>query len=201
MEFDLSYSLFAACAYGDPHLVTLDGYKYTFNGRGEFILIQTTDNSFSLQGRMVPAEDNEGSLVQATVFSALAAKEEFSSTIQIQLTEDEQSLEMLVNGELVDFSIITEQQFSNVTVAKRGNNSLSATFSSGAYIEARASNSILSTVLTSLSTSYRGDTRGLMGNFNGNTADDLIERGGAMIPITSSIMAIHAFGLSCMLFF
>jgi len=39
-----------ACVYGDPYIITLDGHKYTFNGNGEFILIKTPDDSFSLQG-------------------------------------------------------------------------------------------------------------------------------------------------------
>ena len=43
--------------FGDPHLLTLDGHQYTFNGRGEFILIETRDDRFTLQGRMIPAEN------------------------------------------------------------------------------------------------------------------------------------------------
>ncbi len=184
--------------YGDPHIVTLDGYKYTFNGRGEFILIQTPDNRFTLQGRMVPAVDNETVDVEATVFSALAARERYSSMVQFQLTEDEMSIEMLVDGELVDFTSVNRQQFANVTVADLGSNSLSATFSSGVYIEARVSNSIISTLLVSASPSYRGQTQGLMGNFNGVTSDDLIARGQtAGIPISSNLEEIHTFGLSC----
>ena len=30
---------------GDPHLTTLDGLSYTFNGHGEFTLIRSTDGS------------------------------------------------------------------------------------------------------------------------------------------------------------
>ena len=30
---------------GDPHLTTLDGLSYTFNGHGEFTLIKSTDGS------------------------------------------------------------------------------------------------------------------------------------------------------------
>ncbi len=187
-----------ACVYGDPHIVTLDGYKYTFNGRGEFFLIQTPDNRFTLQGRMVPAVDNETVDVEATVFSALAARERYSSMVQFQLTEDEMSIEMLVDGELVDFSNERELEFGNVTVINVGNNALSALFSSGVFIEARASNGFLSTVLTSLSSSYRGSTQGLMGNFNGDTADDLIPRGEVVgIPLNSTLRDIHIYGLSC----
>ena len=33
--------------------MTLDLHKYTFNGKGEFVLIETNDESFTLQGRMI----------------------------------------------------------------------------------------------------------------------------------------------------
>ena len=32
-----------ACVCGDAHLVMLDGYKYTFNGKGEFTLVGLKD--------------------------------------------------------------------------------------------------------------------------------------------------------------
>ena len=201
-----SLTYFPACVYGDPHIVTLDNFKYTFNGLGEYVLIETPPASpgpqFSLQGRMeVPAgaEDSER-VIQATVFTAIVGKEAFSDTVQIQLTEGGDSLEMLMNGELVDFSDLPEQQFSNVSVADLGNDTLSATFSSGVYLEAREENGIVSTLLLSLARdTYQGRTRGLMGNFNGDTADDLVPRGGAEgIPLTSSLEDIHnLFGVTC----
>ena len=50
----------AGGSYGDPHLVTLDGLQYTFNGEGEFWMVKTTDNGLpdaeiiNIQGRMEP---------------------------------------------------------------------------------------------------------------------------------------------------
>ena len=80
---DNSKSPIVACIYGDPHIVTLDGHKYTFNGKGEFTMIQTDDSTFTVQGRMVEANDNGGSEVPATVFSALCAKAMNSDTVQV----------------------------------------------------------------------------------------------------------------------
>ena len=31
---------------GDPHITTLDGYSYTFNGAGEFVFLKTIDENF-----------------------------------------------------------------------------------------------------------------------------------------------------------
>ena len=193
-------SYFIACIYGDPHIVTLDGYKYTFNGLGEYHLIETPGRHFALQGRMeVPTGGTLPPGITATVFTAIVAKEVASDTIQIQLTADRQSLEMLMNGAMVDFSELAEQEFTNVVVSDRGNDTLSATFSSGVYLEARAQNGIISTLLVSLSRDYRGQTSGLMGNFNGETEDDLLPLGGVTgLPLTSSLEDIHfMFGVTC----
>ena len=84
--------------FGDPHLVTLDGHKYTFNGKGEYIIVEARDNSFTLQARMEEALDKDGSPAGATIFTAVVAKEEDSVTVQIQLLESQ--LVAVVNGEI-----------------------------------------------------------------------------------------------------
>lgn len=191
--------LCAACVYGDPHIITLDGFKYTFNGLGEYVLITTQDNRFTLQGRMeVPGHNVPGG-IQATVFTAIVAKEALSDTIQIQLTSDARSLEMLMNGESVDFTGLSEQEFSNVVVSDLGNDTLTATFSSGVYLKVMEQNGIISVLLVSLPRDYQGQTRGLMGDYDGNTGNDLMARGGGgALPLTSSLEDIHMlFGVTC----
>jgi fibulin 1/2 len=42
---------FFAWLWGDPHISTLDGKQYTFNGIGEYILMKTVNESFVLEGR------------------------------------------------------------------------------------------------------------------------------------------------------
>lgn len=69
---------------GDPHFVTLDGFAYTFNGHGEYILIQA--DAFQLQGRAQRAiVDNSTS--DATIFVALAAKQisPASDTVEVRI--------------------------------------------------------------------------------------------------------------------
>lgn len=190
---------FTACVYGDPHIVTLDGFKYTFNGLGEFVLIETDSNRFSLQGRMVQAVDDVGSPISATVFSAIAGKELYSDTVQFELADDDNEVNVLINGELIDFDGLPEQQFNNVSVRGGGGNSATAVFSSGVYVEVRAANGILSTLLVSLADCYRSQTSGLMGNYNRDVSDDLLPRGASSpIPLTSNLIDIHnLFGVTC----
>lgn len=189
---------FLACVYGDPHIVTLDGYKYTFNGKGEFTLIETPDNRFTLQARMVEATGADGDNVEATVFSALVGKQNDSDTVQLELSR--RGVDARVNGMRVDFEDIKEQSFNNVMLFDVGNKTIEAIFSSGVLISAKEENNIISVLLVSLSNNYLGSTRGLMGIFNGNTSDDLIPRGGSEpLPLNSSLETIHkSFGITCM---
>ena len=61
--------------WGDPHISTPDGVKYTFNGWGQYWLLRC-DGSLSLQGQTDLAWDGQGNPVQtATIFSAYAAQD------------------------------------------------------------------------------------------------------------------------------
>ena len=186
-----------AWIFGDPHIVTLDGYKYTFNGKGEFTLIETDGGSFTLQGRMTEAINAFGQGVGATVFTSLVMKELDSDTVQIDLTPD--GLVALVNGQEADFGNMTEQEFDKVIVENGANQTIIVSFDSGAFIEVRAANDIISTMVVSLPTVMQGLTRGLMGNYNENITDDLLSRNeSTTVSLNSSLEAIHySFGITC----
>ena len=55
--------------YGDPHINTLDGRMYTFNGRGEYTLVSLGEE-FELQARTEPMNTYTG----ATQFTACAMR-------------------------------------------------------------------------------------------------------------------------------
>ena len=188
--------------FGDPHIVTLDGHKYTFNGKGDYILLDTNDNSFTLHGRMEEASTVDGSAATGgTVFTALAARQSDSDTVQFELNGE---LYPRINGVVDRFTDLNEKTFTNVTIKRLGNDSFSAAFSSGVYIEVRAVTEssltpYISVVIVSMPTSYQGQTRGLMGNYNGEPADDLVPRsGGEPLPLNSSLSTLHwNFGVTC----
>lgn len=185
-----------ACVYGDPHIITLDLYKYTFNGKGEFTLIEVEDGSFILQGRMVEATGNNSNPVSATVFSAIAAKQMDSDTVQFQL-DAFKGLVALVNGEEVDLSELKEQLFNKVTINALEGRVMTATFTNGAYIKVKEENSIISVLIVSLPTRFQGETQGLMGNYNGDQSDDLKPKDRPILPVNSSTSDIHYhFGLT-----
>ena len=77
--------------FGDPHIRTLDGFQYTFNGLGEYTLIGTTHGNFTLQGRTAKAIDKNGAERDATIFNAFAAKDDDSDNIHVGMTVDHES--------------------------------------------------------------------------------------------------------------
>ena len=73
MQFKLLYAsnqIIIARGRGDPHITTLDGRTYTFNGRGEYVLLKENVSNFEFQGRTELAPNSN-----ATIFSAFAVKE------------------------------------------------------------------------------------------------------------------------------
>ena len=184
----------------------MDGLRYAFNGKGEFTLIETVNERFTLQGRMVEVETSPNILFDghspATVFSAIVGRENDSDVVQFTIGEDNQ-IRTTVNGAVVNFEILPKQFFVNVVVEVGGNATYSATFSSGAYIKVKAANGFIS-LLVSLPNNFMNMTRGLMGSFNGDTADDLAPKvgNGTRDPISSnsSLEEIHnQFGITCKL--
>ena len=189
--------LCTAFARGDPHLVTLDGFRYTFNGRGEYTLIETTNNSFTLQGRMIQASSTNGSAVAASVFSAIVGKDNDSDTVQFEIDQNN-TLTAIVSGELVVFDI-TEQEFENVTVTNLGNNSIEALFDSGVYLQAKGENGFISSLQVFLPEKFINRTNGLLGTFNSNISDDLVPQfGDSPLPPDATAEDIHnKYGITC----
>lgn len=73
-----------ATGFGDPHMVTLDGTPFTFNGHGEYFILKVSRVNFTLQGRMEPLSADDGTLTRATVYTAFAAREAGSDTVQVR---------------------------------------------------------------------------------------------------------------------
>ena len=181
--------------------MTLDGHKYTFNGKGEFLLIEVLDGSFVLQGRMGDAPGVSGTTSDAaTIFTALVAKQSNSDTVQIELSD---TSPMRINGAVYSFDVVNEEMFNGVVVRKMENNSYSATFSSGIYIEVRISQATsgpyISTFIVSMPESFKNNVIGLMGNYNGNISDDLVPKGGGdPLSLNVSLEELHwSFGVTC----
>lgn len=75
-SFSLITVTLAGAVFGDPHFITFDGMEYTFNGKGEFVLVQgnTGRNKLNIQGRFEQVSENIYGEVKATMLTAVAGK-------------------------------------------------------------------------------------------------------------------------------
>lgn len=82
--------------FGDPHIKTLDGFDYTYNGWGEFVMMKMISNSdnntaFELQARTERVVDENNTITNATIFSAFAGKDfNTGGHFEVKMTESKQ---------------------------------------------------------------------------------------------------------------
>ena len=55
--------LLVATGFGDPHVFTLDGFEYTFNGLGEYTLLQLPSMELIMQARTSQAVNGTGDYI------------------------------------------------------------------------------------------------------------------------------------------
>lgn len=187
--------------YGDPHMVSLDGHKYTFNGHGEFILLQSLDESLNVQVRMIEPQLSNTTRIEdegGTVITALVAKHTQSDTVQFELIDSQ--LVALINGDRIDFTDLSEHEFKNLTLNFRDNQTLSVELATGLTIIVKEVQGVLLEVNLIITDSYYDKTHGLLGQYNDNIEDDFLPRNStSVLPLNLSLKEIHEkFGLTCM---
>ncbi|XP_022800806.1 uncharacterized protein LOC111338572 [Stylophora pistillata] len=180
--------------WGDPHIVTLDGQNYTFNGLGEYTMVELQDASFQLQARTKLAKGGG----TATVFVAAVAKEKDTSTVQVNL-KDEGGLEVLVDSVVyqnyTSLTNISRTLDGSVSVARPENNSFLVAFPSGISVTITEVQGSLSIVFAA-PTNLKGKTKGLLGTWNDDVEDDFLRPDNTTLPSNSTGREIHfEFGL------
>ncbi|KAH9509848.1 hypothetical protein Btru_045423, partial [Bulinus truncatus] len=168
-----------ASVFGDPHFITLDNFTYTMNGWGEYVL---------MNARTDRAESNDGTMLNATVFTAFAAKLERLPTLQVMLATNRTSLIILANEtdittdfyRISDFSLQTDDiDIRRETLSNTTN--VIATFSIGVTVIIRLGvRSLL--INLEVEKSLHSLTNGLLGNFNGDYYDEFELPNGLSLP-------------------
>jgi hypothetical protein len=190
--------LHSAILFGDPHLITLDGLQYTYNGAGEYVILDALNGEFLLQARTEPAERLDGGSPVGTAFTAFAVRMGNSDVVEIRRSTV-RGLTVLVDGARIPLLQETELSFSNVTVSSLGNSTAHVLFEGGLTVQVQNRNNFLLVEIASLPPNYRDNTKGLLGVWNGDPNDDLLRPDGTGLFPNSTIIEIHeSFGELCM---
>jgi hypothetical protein len=170
-------------SYGDPHIVTFDGYRYSFQTVGEFTLVKSTDRSFEVQVRQSPVPG-----AQLSLNSAVAIKSG-NSRIAIygqSLPDSDNSTPIRVDGRPYPAQGGTLP--NGTIIAQQGQGSYMIQITSGEVVSVRkTSRNNLSYMDVNPSVpDIAGRYLGLLGNSNGNPKDDLQTRSGQVIETQST---------------
>lgn len=206
--------------WGDPHFQTVDGLMYTFNGFGEYVLLQSQTNSLSVQVRLALL-DSSNTTFNATIISAVVVKQGTAQLVQVE--EDGENLRIYINGTAVSFPaeedvtmIVTEgttyDSFNNFVMSEQNSSTMDyislryndddliIATSSGASVMVFASSSVLH-LAVEISDNFINSTEGLLGNFNGDPSDDYLLPDGSILSSNSSERELFEYGKQCELLY
>ncbi|XP_065193831.1 mucin-like protein [Sycon ciliatum] len=198
---------FFAWFFGDPHLQTLDGRNFTFNGYGEYRLIRARDSMSSMeveaQIRTTPLTTGpNATVVTAGAIGLFSDSGDLMTRLQFTSNSSTASMVILLNGEqditsdvyglAVADGMGIPDMFApddTVTLMRTDTNSVTCTFSNQAAFlvsVGEAGGVVTMTVSPRLPEEFQGETTGLMGVFNGDSEDDFLNRQGETLPSSAS---------------
>ncbi|XP_078687900.1 mucin-like protein isoform X2 [Branchiostoma floridae x Branchiostoma belcheri] len=175
--------------WGDPHIITLDGKGYTFNGLGEYLLFHVDDGNYTAQ---VQARTNKApGSDKATVFTAVVVSENNGLGIQLNINnQSEAGMDLYINGTLQDI-LVYDNTTSNHTLledvlfSRPTTNSFKIQLSSGVSLTTTSEKNMLA-VVVSAPDEYMNSTQGLLGYWDGDETNDFTAFNGSVLHVNSS---------------
>ncbi|XP_044255484.1 protein mesh isoform X3 [Tribolium madens] len=187
-----------AGVYGDPHIITFDDLPYTFNGKGEFVLVKSASvrNRLEIQARFEQMPMNAYGEVRATQLTSVVARGNSTTIIEIRRRPQEARwryrLDVIADRRRVYFDrpSLKFQHFPGVTVYTPtyifNQSEVVVMFDSGAGLEVVENNGFL-TARVYLPWSFINQTRGLFGNWSFDNRDDFTLPDGKTTAITTNL--------------
>lgn len=198
-DYCLNYTLpVIRFTFGDPHIQTLDGFHYTFNGLGEFehlIVYNATNPSKVLLKIQCRTKEVGTGGRRATAFSGFVI---WSENVAIQISTRDQMEAVKIFGDNLELTTFySNSKYSwekwpfRLSVNSQQNNSYVIQHESQTVIQISLEASILQ---FSVSLGYNMNeikTEGLLGTYNKNKTDDLTTPSGTIISANSTEEEIY----------
>jgi len=154
---------------GDPHILTLDGAAYDFHAAGEYVMARATDGSdFEVQARMAPVGENVTANVAAGVQldgSAVMIDAAAANPLSI----DGVAATVADGGVLLVGQDRIYREGDTYTLIHTRDGDMTTGYS--AVVASVVGDRVDITV--ALENYWAGNVKGLLGNANGNQADDI----------------------------
>ena len=159
--------------WGDPHIVTFDGFQYTFNPLGVYVLTKTKGD-FTKQFQMQVSSRRRGN---GTVFSGCILQDS-SATVEF-FVSDNNNVTLLINEDSIDVEQFQSLETDDVNFSR---NNISTEFSFNLLtsdVIVRAFIGVTGAISFGLSPPFEieGNLQGLLGNFDGSPENDLLSKG------------------------
>ena len=203
--------------WGDPHFQTIDGMFYTFNGFGEYILLQSEAKNFTVQVRLAHVDETNMDQM-ATVISAVVVVQGTVQPVQVEqqsgggivmyvdgtsteLPAEEESLIVTEDTTYDSFTDFTasDPDFSSteyISIRHSASEELVIASSSGASVMVSGSSAALH-LAVEVNDAFINSTEGLLGYFNGDPSDDFYSPNGTVVSNTSTESELYTYGKLC----
>ncbi|XP_066930439.1 fibrillin-2-like isoform X6 [Clytia hemisphaerica] len=179
-----------AVTFGDPHLRTLDGFQYTFNGLGEYLYLSETANNLVIHSRTCIIATGGA----ATVFCGFAVNETDSSLFEVTLNMTTGVTHFLIDNVEQSlnesFEITAPDDLTDITHDKAAR-TITFSFTSGNGLLIECNLDLLQASLSYEDNDVERNTRGLLGFSNENKDDDLLASNGITLSINSTEQDIY----------
>ncbi|NWV99050.1 SUSD2 protein, partial [Machaerirhynchus nigripectus] len=183
----------AASAFGDPHFLTFDGLNFTFNGLGEYTLVEwratltRSCRSREMQGGKKNGRDIDGAWRRSRIREV--EKERKTVTTESSASSSQpllmsKGIKLFCPLPLIAIGLfLYSAPDQNITVM----------FSSGSGVEIRGNGGFL-TLTILLPEKFMNHTQGLFGVMNGNPEDDYTFKNKTTMSVHASPQQVFEFG-------
>ena len=169
--------------WGDPHLITHDGVKYDFHGKGEFVLTRDPSGDFEVQVR----QQGGGRVA----YNKAVAMRVGGDRVGIYVQPPIGGGVVTVNGQgeaVADGATVTLP--GGGTVSRVGSTYTVSWPGQSSYATVKRKSNYIS-LFVHADPSFAGSLEGLLGNRNGDGADDFALRDGTALPSPPSFDRLY----------